>query len=95
MRAYESQPNDTESHGDVDLRNLADFVVCFTGEGSGGIAQACEDFDANCDDDLDLHDFAGLRLSLHTRDESDTPADCIGRLRERALYSFPIDLQAP
>ncbi|MHC4695398.1 MAG: hypothetical protein ACYTFA_01500 [Planctomycetota bacterium] len=47
----------------VDLRGLARFLVCFTGEGAGVIAPGCKNFDADNDGNLDLQDFAALRLS--------------------------------
>jgi parallel beta-helix repeat protein len=64
MGAYEYQPNDTDDDGDVDLRNLADLQTCFTGEGPDRIVLGCENFDADCDGDLDLHDFAAFRVSI-------------------------------
>jgi hypothetical protein len=63
MGAYEYQPNDRDNDGDVDLRDLADFVVCFTGDVGGALASECRNFDADCDGDLDLNEFAALRLS--------------------------------
>lgn len=64
MGAYEYQPNDVDDDGDVDLRNLADFLGCFSGEGGDGITPECEHFDADCDGDLDLHDLASFGLSV-------------------------------
>ncbi len=64
MGAYEYQPNDVDDDGDVDLRDLADFLACFSGEGGDGIAPECEHFDADCDGDLDLNDLASFGLSV-------------------------------
>ncbi len=36
---------------------------CFTGEGAAVIAPGCENFDTDSDGNLDLYDFATLRLS--------------------------------
>lgn len=47
----------------VGLRELASLLVCFTGEGGGVIAPGCTNFDGDHDGDLDLYDFATLRLT--------------------------------
>ncbi len=64
MGAYEYQPNDVDTDGDVDLRNLADFIACFSGECVDCTAPGCEHFDADCDGDLDLSDFASFGLNV-------------------------------
>jgi hypothetical protein len=47
----------------VGLRELASLLVCFTGEDGGVIDPGCTNLDADNDGDLDLYDFATLRLT--------------------------------
>ena len=64
-KARENCPNicDCESFGDfdlnlaVDLRDIAAFLVCFTGPGNPPVASGCECADYDADNDADLDDF--------------------------------------
>ena len=51
-----------EENDCVDLKGLAEFFICFTGQ-DAELERGCEDFDADCDGDLDLYDFAAFRLT--------------------------------
>ncbi len=42
---------------EVDLSDFASFQACFSGDG-GGVAPACEGFDEDADNDVDLDDYA-------------------------------------
>lgn len=58
MGAYEYQPNDIDTDGDVDLVDFASFQFCFTGEQpEDPVLPGCGHFDNDCDDDVDLHDY--------------------------------------
>ena len=46
----------------VDLKGVAMFLDCFTGEGGVVIAPGCMNLDRDHDGDLDLYDFATIRL---------------------------------
>jgi hypothetical protein len=48
---------------DVDLRDVAEFQVCFTGDG-GGILPDCSGFDTEPDGDVDFADFEIVGLDL-------------------------------
>jgi len=48
----------------VDLVDVASFLTCFTGAGSGPVAPGCECADYDADDDADLSDFAVFQALL-------------------------------
>lgn len=48
---------DFDINGAVNLRDIAAFLVCFTGAGSSPVAPGCECADYDADDDADLDDF--------------------------------------
>jgi arabinogalactan endo-1,4-beta-galactosidase len=47
-----------------DLRRFADFQRCFRGPGSPPADPECLGFDFDCDDDVDVEDFAGIAGGL-------------------------------
>ncbi len=51
---------DVDADGDRDLRDVAGLQACFTASGSFVISGACSVFNANCDADVDLPDFAAV-----------------------------------
>jgi hypothetical protein len=59
MGAYEHDHVDADGDGVVDLEDFADLQVCFTGD-DPGLADGCERFDSDCDDDVDLVDLSAL-----------------------------------
>ena len=48
----------------VNLRDIAAFLVCFTGEGNSPVASGCECADYDADDDADLDDYAPFAALL-------------------------------
>ena len=55
---------DADNDRDVDMRDFADFQICFTGE-EGGVFEGCELFDVDRDDDVDVTDYLGIRDLLN------------------------------
>lgn len=53
---------DTESDGDVDMADFAEFQRCFTGSDAGPPPMGCEAFDFDEDDDIDGIDWCSLEL---------------------------------
>ncbi len=64
MGAYEYQPSDVDTDGDLDLLDFAGLQLCLTGPDSGPVDAGCEGFDADCDDDVDLSDFALFQRAI-------------------------------
>jgi len=68
----ERTPGDVDGDGDVDLRDVAGFQVCFTGTGSDQGDPACVGSLFDSDGDVDGTDFAGLYGCMSA---PNTPAD--------------------
>ncbi len=63
LACIDSSP-DFDDDGDVDLRDLARFQACFTGEGWVDCGDGCPSLDLDADDDIDLSDFAWFSIEL-------------------------------
>ncbi len=59
--ALASGLGDSDGDNDIDLRDMAAFAVCFTGE--GGLS-SCAQFRFDTDPDVDLDDYAALQNTL-------------------------------
>lgn len=57
-------PGDVNGDEIVDLRDIADFINCFTGAGGGPVPGECAAADFNDNDDVALDDFDVLRAFL-------------------------------
>jgi photosystem II stability/assembly factor-like uncharacterized protein len=53
---------DFDKDADVDLEDYAHWDDCMTGPDNGPIADGCEPFDSEPDDDVDLRDFAEFQV---------------------------------
>jgi hypothetical protein len=55
---------DVEPDGDVDLNDFAGFQNCFSGDGVSFPLPACDMFDTDCDEDVDLIDLKAVGKRL-------------------------------
>jgi len=55
---------DANIDGEVRLGDFAPFVDCLTGPGAGPLVDACQTFDSEPDNDVDLDDFAAFQIVL-------------------------------
>jgi hypothetical protein len=55
---------DFDGNGFVDLRDVAQFQLCFTDEAPTTCSAGCSRFDLHPDDDIDLDDYTAFRKRL-------------------------------
>ncbi len=55
------QPGDPDADGAIDLADYGAFSDCLGGPAGSSITSSCQTFDFDCDDDVDLGDFATLQ----------------------------------
>ncbi len=64
LAVTELGPADFDSDCDVDLNDYVHWLNCVTGPDGGPLANGCDVFDFDVDNDVDLVDFAGSQAEF-------------------------------